>query len=458
MPSKKHRPKKFQLKAIRKINHFNGRVLLADEMGLGKTLEALLWMKQAGSSVYPAIVVCPASLKWVWEKEAIEQINVRAIVLDGQKPSKKSVLEIPKLIIINYEILQYWEAWLKKIKAQTIAFDESHYLKSSGAIRTRTSKSLAKKIPNVIGISGTPLTNRPDELWNIISIVRPDIFSSRYAYRWRYCKPVLKPWGWDYKGATNLKELHRKLSSTMMIRRLKKDVLSELPAKTRHVIPLDISPKARIEYNQAQNNFLQWLSKTQALNKVRAAEKAEALVKLGYLRRLAANSKMKGVFDWIDNFLEEDDGKLIVFANHKNIIQQVKERYNKVCVVVDGSVTGKKRKNAVKGFQNNKRIRLFIGNIKAAGVGITLHASSTVAFIELDYVPANHTQAEDRPHRIGQKNAVNIYYLVARNTIEEDLCEIIQAKQEILSQVLDGKRQKDDLDVWSQLQERLLKG
>ena len=223
-----------------------------------------------------------------------------------------------------------------------------------------------------------------------------------------------------------------------MIRRLKKDVLKELPEKTRVIVPLNIDIK---KYVQAEIDFI----------KLGEVKKAIQLVKLGYLKRLAAELKMKLVISWIDNFLGESDGKLIIFGIHKIIIKELQEHYSKISVVVDGSVSHSKRQDAVKQFQENNETRLFIGNIQAAGTAITLTAADTVAFVELDWVPGNHTQAEDRAHRIGQKNNVTVYYLIAKGTIEEDLCKIIQKKAKIISSILDGGKQATELNVYNEL-------
>lgn len=453
---KKTKLYKYQKKDVRKIEHFKGRALLASEMGLGKTLEALWWLKQ-NPKLRPAIIVCPASLKWVWEAEARHHIGMRSNILSGQKPPKKGWRGKHSLLIINYEILQYWLQYLRALHPQVLILDECHYIKSIDTKkhpiqRTKAIKKLAKKIPCIIGIGGTPLTNRPSELWSILNLIRPDHFNSLWKYRWRYCKPKYTPWGWVYKGAANLKELHRKLNTLMMIRNLKKDVLKELPEKTRQIIPLEIDTT---EYDEILNNFIKWLTKKSAAKVVRA-KRAERLVQMGYLKRLAAESKMGKALDWIDNFLEESCGKLVLFCVHRKIIKQIHSKYKSISVVVDGSVTGKKRKLAVRTFQNNKHIRIFIGNIKAAGVGLTLTAASSLAFIEMDFVPGLHVQAEDRIHRIGQKNAVMIYYLIARNTIEEDLCKILQKKQKILSATLDGKKGINKLDIYSELQKAIL--
>ena len=443
--------KSFQLTAVRKIEHFKGRALLADEMGLGKTFEALQWL-QNHPEIRPVIVICPAFLKWVWETIASLHFNMRGEVLEGTKPQKIRLIKNKNFLIINYEILQYWHTYLEKLKPQALIIDECHYQKSRRAKRTKAVKKLSKKIPHIICISGTPLVNRPAELWTTLNLIRPDEFPSFILFAFRYCKPIMTPWGWQYKGANNLKELHRKLNSLMMIRRLKKDVLKELPDKTRYIIPLDIEDGE--EYDEAVTNFIRWLSKI-SISRAKKAKRAKKLVQMGYLKRLAAKLKMKSVLKWVDYFLRENNGKLVLYCTHREIIKILHKRYQKISVIVDGSITGKNRILAVRSFQSNKKIRIFIGNIKAAGVGITLTAASSLAFVEMDWVPGNHTQAEDRIHRIGQKSAATIYYLVAKDTIEENLCKLIQKKQAILSATLDGGKRSNPLDIFDELEKTL---
>jgi len=443
-----------QKKAVEKIQKFKGRALLADEMGLGKTLEALWWVKRSPKK-RPVIVVCPANLKWVWEAETNKHIKIRAVVLNSQKPPRWNKLTKPEqLYIINYEILQFWISYLYRLRPQVLIVDECHYQKNRKAIRTKAVKKLARKIPHVICISGTPLTNRPSELFSSVHLVNPKEFPKWTPFKWRYCAPKMTPWGWEYKGASNIRELHRRLKCSMMIRNLKKNVLKDLPEKIRIIIPIQIEDLQ--EYQEAERNFIKWLSK-KSVAKAKKAKRAIKLVQLGYLKRLAADLKMKSTLRWIDDFLEQSNGKLVIFAIHKKVIKLIKEKYKKKIVVIDGSTPNKQRKLAVKAFQTNEKIRLFIGNIRAAGVGITLTAAHTLVFIELDWVPGNHTQAEDRIHRIGQENMATIYYLVAKNTIEEKLCKIIQKKQRILSKVLDGSIETNRLDIFKALEKSLLK-
>lgn len=450
MPTK---PYPFQLVGAKKIRKFKGRALLADEMGLGKTLQALFWSFKT-KKARPIIVVCPSSLKINWQREAEKHVGMMSEILEGQKTPKRKPIQHHPIFIINYDILSYWVDWLRSLDPQVIIFDEVHYIKNRSSKRYKASQELAKDVKHVIAISGTPLTNRPAELWTTLNIVRPDLYKSFWAFAQKYCKPTRRPWGWEYKGATNLPTLHKELTDNLMIRRLKTDVLRDLPDKKRIIVPVQL--KKFKEYREATTRFIEWLSKKD-ISKAKSAARAEALVKLGYLKRLAAELKLEFTMEWIDNFLEDSDGKLVVFAKHQKIIKPLYQKYRKMAVLVDGSVKGEKRQDAVDQFQMNKKVRLFFGNLQAAGVGLTLTKASVFLFAELDWVPADHLQAEDRIHRIGQLEHVFIYYLIALRTIEEDLADIIVNKQSISNAVLDGGRNHTYEDVKRQMLEKIKK-
>jgi SNF2 family DNA or RNA helicase len=447
---------KYQKEDVQRIEELNGKVLLASEMGVGKTLITLTYIKRH-PELRPTVIVCPACLKWVWESQASEHCSLQTRVLSGRKAKKDGLIKNRGIIIINYDILSPWTKYLKGIKPKIVIGDEVQAIKSWNAQRTRAFTSLCVNVNHIIAISGTPLTNRPSELFNTLHVLHPNVFNDRQKYKWRYCGPKKDHWayqGYSFRGASNLKELHRKISKLGMIRRLKKDVLKDLPAKTRIVVPIDIEHPQ--EYREALNNFQGWLSK-KSMEKARRASSAESLVKIGYLVRLASELKMKAALQWTDTFFEESEGKLVIFAHHKAIIKRIKEHYKNICVVVTGQTSQKKRKEAIQKFQKKKRIRLFIGNIRAAGVGIDLWAASTVAFIETGFVPGDVVQCEDRLHRIGQKENVSCYYLVAKDTIEEKLCKILQEKQKIITKTLDGKqtRKEQKLNVYDQLLQNL---
>ncbi len=441
-----------QKKGVKKLEHFKGRALLADEMQLGKTIQALTYVKRHKKK-RPVVVVCPAISKWVWEQQAREHVNMRATILEGTKPPKRMLLNNHSILILNYEILSYWKDHLLKLKPKVLIIDECHYAKNPRAKRTKQLQKLGAAIPHIIAISGTPLVNRPVELWPTIHLLRPDIFDSFLKFAWKYCKPRLMFGKWKYDGAANLKELHHLLKKHLMIRRLKKDVLKELAPKTRVIIPLGI--KNRKEYREADEDLIKWLSKT-SKSKAFKARKAKRLIRFGYLKRLSAELKIKNVCKWLDNYLESTDDKIVVFAIHQKIIKHLHKKYRKISVVIDGSQSGKKKKIAEKTFKRSKKIRMLIGNIQAAGVSISLSKkANVVAFVELGFTPGEHTQGEDRIHGIGQKKKVIIYYLVARGTIEEDLCKLIQTKQKTSSSVLDGSSEVNTLNIFEELEKRL---
>jgi len=449
------KPFPFQLETVKQIeSSYNGRCLVALDMGLGKTLISLGFLRRNKNS-FPAIIICPASVKYHWEREALEVLKIRPSILEGETPSPADDLfKRNKIVVINYDILHHWLPTLKKLKAQTVIIDESQKIANPKTKRTKAIKILCNGTPYILALSGTPLLNRPIELFPTLNILRPDSFNSRFSFAMKYCNPKRTPWGWDFNGASNLASLRGVLCKTCMIRKRKSEVMQELPDKIRKVIPISLSSYE--EYRKAQEDFSNWLRRQDAA-KAEKAGQAEALVKMGYLLRLVARLKLPYTVKWINEFLQDTDEKLVVFAVHRKMIAALERRCKSKSVVIDGSVIGRKRSYRVDQFQRDKSTRLLIGNIKAAGIGITLTAASVSAFAELSWVPGEHTQAEDRLHRISQKDTVWANYLIARNTIEEKLCRVIQRKQEIVSTTLDGSRVIGDLDVFNILMKELKK-
>lgn len=352
-----------------------------------------------------------------------------------------------------------------------IEVEESHNFYANGilvhncqAISNRTTqqsknvRKLCQDVPCVLGLSGTPLTNRPPELWPICNLLWPETFPSWWSFCQEFTVPRRTPWGWEFKRTRNLPVLHERLKQCGMLRKRKSQVLKDLPAKQREVLLLPLSN--RKEYEQAENDFISWLRRRDR-EKARRARKAERLVQMGWLKRLAAEGKLPSVFQWIDAFLDGSDEKLIVYAVHKAVISALRERYSKICVVVDGSVTGRKRQMAVEQFNKKKTTRLTINNIKAAGTGLSYTGASTMAIVELPWTPGACSQAEDRIHGIGRGQEgkhSQVFYLVAKDTIEAKLVSIIQEKQSVLDQTLDGKEGASRLDILDQLERLMKKG
>jgi len=439
----------FQKEGVKMIERkFNGRALLADEMGLGKTIQALTYLKQ-NEELRPAVIVCPASVKWTWEYEA-RSLRMISTILTGRKPPlPRAAMPPAPLIIVNYDILAAWKDWIKSFQPKALIIDECQYIQNPRAQRTKAVVQLGRKIDKILALSGTPMTNRPKELFPTLNLLQPKIYSGFVPYAFRYCGRRRTYWGWENNGATNLDELNQGLRQHVMIRRRKKDVLKDLPDKITRVIPMGL--RKQHEYIEARDNFRTWLIKHHGGKKATRALKVEGLTQAGYLLRLTARLKAKSVVEWATRFLQESDEKLILFAIHKKMINVLRRRVPFKNVVVDGSVTGKKRYAAVHQFQHDKPTRLFIGNLWAAGVGITLTAARTVGFSELWWRPGDFAQASDRPHRIGQKQTVWINYLIAAGTFEEKLCHVLQQKQEHITATLDSGDSSGDINIMSLL-------
>lgn len=434
----------FQKQGVAYIERRNGRALIGDEMGLGKTVQVVAWL-QLRQDVRPVTIVTPANAKLVWRNHIRDWMSDygRVEVLNGTKPSKINA----DIVIVNYDILKHWLEELKALKPLCVIIDECHYIKNSKAQRTKALKKLVSGVPYFLALSGTFIVNRPAEGYNAISLIEPSLFPSFFKYAERFCNAHHNGFGWDFRGASNTKELHDILTNTIMIRRKKADVLSELPDKIRSFVPLEITN--RNEYVYAEENFIDWLKDNISDSKAERAKRAEQLVKVETLKQLAVKGKIKQVIEWIRDFIDSD-GKLVVFAVHKETIDALAKEFKNVAVKLDGSTPQNKRTEIAKQFQQNDNIRLFIGNIQAAGVAITLTAASSVAFVELPWTPGELMQAEDRCHRIGQKNAVNIYYLIAEDTIEETIAKLLDTKRQVLDGVLDGTK-TDEESLFSEL-------
>ncbi len=440
--------KPFQEEGVQGIWSFYGRCLLADDMGLGKTIQALTWIDRIPSR-RPVVIVCPSSVKYNWQAEASLHLNMRTEVLDGRRPARRLPGEI---VIINYQILQNWLPLLLKAEPRVVVLDEIHFIKNLRSQRTLAALRLCENADSVLGLSGTPLTNRPVELWPVLRAIKPSLFPSFEKFAWEYCKPHFHPrYGWRFDGATKTKKLRRILKKYVMIRRRKKDVLTQLPNKTRRYISFKMAPKQEREYRYAEEDFLAWLEERHA-NKVKKASKAKELAQIGYLLRLAVRIKLPWTLKWLDDFFEGHPGEqLVAFSMHRFVIDAVKEHFGNRCVVVDGRVTGRKREESIRLFRSNPKKVLFMGQWQAAGIGINLVNAAYGVGLDLPWTPADLMQGEDRIHRMGQKYNTLFTYLILMGTIEEKLMAIQRTKRKVLNAVLDGDRNSADLDIFKEL-------
>lgn len=446
------KPHAFQVEGSRGIYDFGGRAILADDPGLGKTYQSLYFVLKTPKH-RPVVIVCPASLKWTWQTEASQHFNFRADVIEGRRP-KRYMPKLSDLVIINYDILDSWLPCILRNQPATVIMDEIHYLRNTDSVRSRACKKLCFNAEARIGLSGTPLTNRPMELWSSLNVIRPEIFPSQSEYGWEFCKPKWTRWGWKFSGACNLKKLRRILFDRVMIRRLKKDVLPQLPPKVRKVISFRFAKKDQKEYEYAEDDFMSWLMETHAA-KVRRAKRSPHLVRVGYLLRLVAKLKMPLTKLYLHEFQEANEGeKLVAMTMNTFVIDELTKEFPN-SVVINGAVTGRARQEAVRQFQSNPDTQFLFANWRAGGVGLTLHAACNFLSLDFPWTPGDLLQGEDRIHRIGQKRKVFVRYLVVLDTIEEKLMKILQKNSNVLDQILNGEREDSDLDIFDDLIKQL---
>ena len=422
-------PFEHQKEAIQKLLE-NDKFILADDMGLGKTSSAIIASIEAKPS--KTLIICPASLKQNWKREIENYSNKEIYICEGKKYDDSA-----DFVIINYDIIKNFhslkskeETIIQKSKFDLVIIDECHYIKSPQASRTKLINDICKDINKIWLLTGTPLTSRPIDYFNLLSLVDSPVSKNWMAYVKRYCAGYQFSVGmnkvWNVNGASNLDEL-RERTSPLLLRRLKENVL-DLPEKI--ITPIYLRLKSK-QYEDVMGEYFEWVKNNPKESKSLSVQ----FSKLMKVRQIIADEKIKSTIEFIENTLEQEK-KIIVFSNFTNSLNKIYEHFNKIAVKLDGSSTAKQRQESVDEFQTNDKIKVFVGNIKAAGVGITLTSANVVIFNDLSFVPADHSQAEDRAYRIGQKNSVSVLYPIFENTIEGIIYDMLDRKKKIISTVL----------------------
>lgn len=422
----------YQKEGVAFIEQNNGNALIADEMGLGKTVQSIAYL-QLHPEKRPALIISPAIVKYKWAREIVKWMtNPGSIqILEGITPDKNINAD---MVICNYDILYDWHKQLKKIPFEIIIADECHYFKNNDAKRTKAVKALKRNVPNMIALSGTPIETSPIDIYNASNMLNPDLFKNRLEFGIEFCAAHHNGREWVFNGASNLSRLHGILSNSIMIRRKKKDVLKELPPKSYSFVPFEIdNPK---DYDLAQNNFEQWIIDNKKSRRSLSSPKAAYRAQINALKQIAVKGKLDNTIKWIQEFLESGE-KLVVFCYHTDTINAIVKAFNNKAVKIDGKTRNKDK--AIQDFQTKSDILLCVAQVKAAGIGIELTAASNVAVIELPWNPATLDQAIDRVHRIGQKRKVMVHYLLALNTIEENIAKIIDRRKKNSSRAIDGE-------------------
>ncbi len=417
----------FQKRGVNFILKTDGKCMVADEMGLGKTIQAITY---SHLNNFKTLVICPASLKLVWQGEIEKFTDRTSLVLYA---NKMDMTDIDKydFVITNYEIIEKaLQNGLNPTNFDAIICDESTYIKNPRTKRTKQVKKL-KSIPHRILLTGTPILNRPSELWSQLDFIEPKMFGKEWGFYFRYCGATKTRFGWDISGHSHLDELGDRLNG-IVLRRLKKDVLPELPPKIETIIKIELSDKMRKEYYKLYNEFESEIATDRYNQSVELAE-------LTYLKQFLSINKLEPTMEIIDNIIESGQ-KVVLFSQYLNPLHFLHEKYPQSSVVYEGKMNERDKEKSVKSFQTDDNVKIFLGSIMASGMGITLTKSQTAIFLDLPWTPAIIAQGMDRIHRIGQKGSVNIYYLLTPFTIEEDIYSLVHEKIEVISELLnEGK-------------------
>lgn len=422
-------PLEHQKEAIQKLVE-NKKFILADDMGLGKTTSTIIAALETGSK--KILIICPATLKINWKRE-IENYSDRPIFIsEGKQFSTKD-----DFVIVNYDIMKNFHDPKKKddslilmSKFDLIIIDEAHYIKNAQAQRTKLINDITKSVDRLWLLTGTPMTSRPIDYFNLLSLIDSPVAKNWMAYAIRYCAGFQFKVGprkiWNVQGASNLEEL-RDRTAGLTLRRLKENVL-DLPDKI--ITPVYLRLKSKL-YEEVMGDYYNWYEKNPEESKSLTVQ----FTKLTKIRQIIADEKITQTIELAENIIEQDK-KVIIFCNFTDSLNKITEHFGKSAVKLDGSMSKVERQFSVDQFQENDKIKVFVGNIKAAGVGITLTSAEAVIFNDLSFLPSDHAQSEDRAYRYGQKNNVLVYYPIFENTIEGIIYDILHNKKQVIATVM----------------------
>ena len=430
------------------------RVIIGDKMGLGKTCQGIASV--VALDAFPCLVICPSVLKINWQREWHQWTDKKACILNNQNQSSWHLFAQGKSIfgdsikndvfIVNYESLKKYFVskicnkpgtpvklkdiiFTENIKLfKSIIIDESHRVKEPSSLQSKFTKGITTGKEVIFAITGTSVVNKAKDLASQLAIINQiDKFGG-------YTKFVT-----EYGYNDNMEELNYLLNKNCFYSRNKKEVLKDLPDKIRTVVPCDITN--RDEYNDALDDLASYLKeyKSATDEQVARSMRGEIMVRIGILKNISAKGKLNAVKDYISDVLESGE-KIVVFIHQKEVCGMLTQAFPEA-VTITGDDNMSTRQRNIDSFQKDPDVKIIVCSIKAAGVGLTLTASSIVAFVELPWHAADTDQCEDRCHRIGQKNSVQCVYFLGKNTIEEDIYQIIQDKREVSNKITGGKNE-----------------
>jgi len=416
-----------------------GRALLGDEMGLGKTAQSLAWLTLHPEK-RPVIVICPASMKIPWSREIVKWTPSETVqIING----KDKFIENKNIYIINYDLIKKRRDDLLDLNAEVVILDECTYIKESKSQRTKATMAVAKESPHVLALSGTPILNKPIEFYNVLHLIDPKTFKSQWKFGQQFCGASHDGYGWKFSGVTNSDTLHFMLQA-IMIRREKREVLKELPDKRREFIYLGMPNAILRTHDHAENGLRDAVRDYRASglsSSARSERRMLAITALNHLRQVVGTAKGEQTLEIVKPTLEANQ-KAVIFGHYQVTLDVIEESLKKAgygYVRIDGNVTGIKRQDKIDTFQSDPKCQVMLASILTMGMGVDLTEASNVFIVDRSWTPAVEEQGEDRLWRLGQKKDVTVWYLVAENTVDDKMTDLIERKRRIISQIVDGK-------------------
>ena len=401
----------------------------------GKSLEAIIACVEA--KFKKILIICPNTLKLNWKKE-IECFDDQLISIIDKTYNPNA-----KWIIVNYDKISKLEKELKKIKFDILIGDEAHYVKSGRkAKRAACFARIATKIPRTWLLTGTPIANKPIDFYQLLKICRHELGQSKEIFGQKYCGGVLTQWGWDYNGASNLKDLYFRIQD-VMLRRTKKQVL-DLPEKQLVPIYLELDSKRMKAYEKAVADKYQEIydnvDNEESKHYGKSLEHGQAFIEMAAYRMFTAIEKtIDGTLqDLIENIIESGQ-KVVIFTNFTSVIDNIKNMFEDNCLILDGRVSLEQRQINIDKFQNGKE-QVCACNYKVGSVGTTLTKAAYAIMNDFPWDPATLKQAEDRIHRIGQEQKTTIYFPIYSSTIDEAMFNVLGGKIKNVHEAIDGDK------------------
>lgn len=427
----------FQKIAVEFINNCDGRLILGSEMGTGKTIVSLAYITL--KKYKKILVITPASIKWNWFEEVIGWTHLKPIVISSTSNFTVEDYNQHHVVIINYDILKKFQNILSSLQFDICLCDEGHMLKGNSQ-RFKSTRLIVKKIPKLIIITGTFILNRSIDAFNLLHLINPYVWNNWWKFSQKFCNGHYDDWGYNTSGNSNTEEL-KQLINKYYFRQTKAEVLNQLPEKIFVNLPIDLSRESQKKYDFALNSFIEYLKqiKNKTDKEIERTIQAEKLVRLGELRQICSEGKINVAEELIKNIIDSGQ-KLLIFSCFNYPLEYLHEQFKNNSVILTGKTSELNKQQAVNDFQNKNNIKIFFGGILSSSLGLNLVAASNVLFIDFPWRPSDISQAYSRIDRIGQQaKHINIYQLVARNTIDQKIQYLLQKKQEIINKLVENK-------------------